>query len=163
MIFKSNHAALDKTIRKLADVEANIASLQAKRAELLAAPDADNVSEIEQVGRSIEAERAAAEIYRDKIKALKNEVRREKYHEREKQRAAAIERISKKFAKREQIAEELEKAIERASQLYFEMTELLDLQSDWQFAPPSQPDLFRLDLKKIKKAGPQCRCRIICT
>jgi hypothetical protein len=69
MPFRSDpSAALSKTERKLADVEANIVSLRAKRAEtLLSAEDAGAVVAID---KAIEAEQANAAIYRDRIKGL---------------------------------------------------------------------------------------------
>jgi hypothetical protein len=53
VIFKSSNpqAALDKTRRKLGDVEANIAELKTKRAALLAAADADNIGEVQAVNK----------------------------------------------------------------------------------------------------------------
>jgi len=69
MIFKSDpSAALDKTRAKLSSVEETLASLRAKRAEvLLVAEDAGAVVTID---KAIEAEEANAAIYQDRIRAL---------------------------------------------------------------------------------------------
>ena len=57
-------AALEKTRRKLADVEANIAALQTSRTEKLATTE--DIAEVQSIDRAILAERTAAEIYRTK-------------------------------------------------------------------------------------------------
>jgi hypothetical protein len=71
--FKSNSAAIGKARQKLFDVEANIASLEAKRTEKLAQAD---IAEIQQIDSAITAERSASAIYADKIQALEAELRR---------------------------------------------------------------------------------------
>jgi hypothetical protein len=84
-IFKGDPAAaLDKARQKLADVESNIAALQATRsAKLVVAEDATDILAID---RSIAAERANLEIYKDKIRALAEECRKGVYAQREKDR-----------------------------------------------------------------------------
>jgi hypothetical protein len=125
MIFKSNPAAaLHKTRRKLADVEANITSLKVKRGELLATADADNIAEIQTLNKAIEAEESARTIYVDKVKALQEEVRKVTYAEREGQRAKQIEKIKERLQRRETLASELSLAIARVGRLYSAM--LLD-------------------------------------
>jgi len=108
MIFKDPAAALDKTRRRIADVDSNIESLKAKRQELLATPDDDNVADIQRINKSIEAEEANKKIYEAKVIALAEEVRRGEYQSREKRRKEAIEKIAAKLTKREEIATQLE-------------------------------------------------------
>jgi hypothetical protein len=57
-------AALEKAKRRLDDVEANVAQLQASRIERLKAED---IGAIVSIDKAIEAEKIAAGIYRDKI------------------------------------------------------------------------------------------------
>jgi hypothetical protein len=65
-LFKPDtQSALDKTRRKIADVEASIADPQAKRSEKLA--QTDDVTEVLAVDKAIDAERAALEIYKSHI------------------------------------------------------------------------------------------------
>jgi hypothetical protein len=72
--FKSDpQAALDRARSKLAGVESNITALQEQRAAKLVT--AEDASEVLAIDKSIAAERANAEIYRDKIRALQEECR----------------------------------------------------------------------------------------
>jgi hypothetical protein len=92
-MFKSDPtAALDKARRKLSSVDENLASLRAKRAEvLLSAEDAGAVVAIDQ---AIEAEQRNAEIYKDKIRALQEECRKVEYQGREDRRKKAIAKMA---------------------------------------------------------------------
>jgi len=137
-MFKSNpQAALDKTRRKLADVEANITSLKVKRAQLLATADADNIGEIQTVNKAIEAEETARTIYGDKVKALQEECRKITYQEREEQRKKAIEKIAAKLKKREEIAAELELLLVRTGHLFVQLTTPEELEREWPFPRPA--------------------------
>ena len=79
-LFKPDtQGALDKTRRELADVEANITALLAARTEKLA--QTDEIAEIQAVDKAVEAERAAAEIYRDKA-VVAGRIRPRSVHER---------------------------------------------------------------------------------
>jgi hypothetical protein len=134
MIFKSSNpqAALDKTRAKLASVESNIIELRAKRAEtLLSAEDAGAVVAID---KAIEAELANAKIYQDRIKALQEECRRLEFQSREGQRAKQIEKIKERLAKREELAADLQFAIQRIGHLYTELMSSNDeTESLWKF------------------------------
>jgi hypothetical protein len=150
VIFKSNPtAALDKTRRKLGDVEANIADLKTKRASLLAEADADNIGEVQAVNKHIEAEQAAAEIYRDKIKALQEECRKVTYAEREGQRAKQIEKIKERLTKREETAAALQLAINRVGHLYTELMANDEVESLWKF--PHQAGFAAIDRRGVNR------------
>jgi len=148
MIFKTDPAAaLDKTRNKLASVDDNIASLRAKRAEvLLTAEDAGAVTTID---RAIAAEEANAAIYRDRIKALQEECRRVTYEERESQRKKAIGEISRGLKKREATAAALQEAIERVGQLYEQLVTRDELDQFWPFGLPHA--LIDIDRRSIDK------------
>src|SRR6516164_4522938 len=100
MIFKSNsQAALDKAAAKISAIEQNISELRtARQAKLVTAEDA---AEVLQTDRAIQAEEVNLQIYRDKVRALKEEVRKQQYQEREDQRAKAIAKIKERLDKRE--------------------------------------------------------------
>jgi hypothetical protein len=150
VIFKSSNpqAALDKTQRKLGDVEANIASLKEKRAAtLLTVEDAGAVVAID---KAIEAEQANAAIYRDRIRALQEEVRRLEFQSRESDRAKQIEKIKERLTKRETIASELSLAIARVGHLYGELTGKNDeVESLWKF--PGRGGWAQIDRRGIDR------------
>jgi hypothetical protein len=132
MIFKSDPtAALDKARKKLSGVDENLASLRAKRAEvLLTAEDAGAVVAIDQ---AIEAEQSNAEIYKDRIKALQEECRKLEYQGREDRRQKAIAKISARLKKREETASKLQVALTTIGPLYSELMAHDEIESDWPF------------------------------
>jgi multidrug efflux pump subunit AcrA (membrane-fusion protein) len=133
--FKSDPvAALARAQDKLAGVRANIAALQVTRAEKLVTTE--SAEEILRIDSALTAERANYEIYHDKIKALAEEVRREEFQKRETQRQAAIEKISEKLKKREQIARQLELSLARTGHLFSELLENDDVYGLWPFSTP---------------------------
>jgi hypothetical protein len=151
-LFKSDpRAALEKARDKLLNVETNIGSLGARRAEaLLTAEDASAVVAIEQ---AIEGERRNAAIYRDRIKALEEECMKLEYQSREDRRKKAIAKISAKLKKREEIAARLQSMLTAAGQLYSELTAPDgDLELDWPFGRPGF-GFSHLDLKTV---GREC-------
>jgi hypothetical protein len=94
-LFKGDPAsALAKTKQRIADVVANIETLKARRQELLALSDDDNVVEIQRATKAIEAEEANRAIYEAKARALVEEARKVTYQEREGQRTRAINKIT---------------------------------------------------------------------
>ena len=149
MIFKTDPAAaLEKTRAKLASVDDNIASLRAKRAEvLLTAEDAGAVVAID---KAIEAESANAAIYRDRIKALQEECRRVTYEEREQQRKKAIGEIKQGLKKREATAAALQEAIERVGQLYEQLVTRDELDQLWPFGLPGH-DFVDIDRRSVDR------------
>ena len=142
-------AALEKTRRKLADVEANIAALQTSRTEKLATTE--DIAEVQSIDRAISAERTAAEIYRDKIRIFEEEVRRERYVDRERQRKASIAGIEKKLAAREAIAEKIDATIDQLGSLYFELLGSPSLEPDWPFGRGPHPGWGRVDADAIRR------------
>jgi hypothetical protein len=147
MIFKSDPtAALDKARKKLSSVDENLASLRAKRAEvLLSAEDAGAVAAIDQ---AIEAEQRNAEIYKDRIKALQEEIRRHAFEDREDRRRAAIKKLSAHVAKRADIAAKLEAAITEVGDLYDQLV-APDCAADvWPFPSPPFADFDRAPVSK---------------
>jgi len=149
LLFKGDPAAaLTKTQDKIAAIGSNIAQLQATRtAKLVIAEDA---AEVLTVDRAIEAERVNLQIYRDKAKALQEEVRRGVYAEREKQRKQAIEKISAKLDKRTEIAAKLQTAIESVSELYFELMERDEIELLWPFGNSNRLG-FHIDKRSVDK------------
>src|SRR5262249_49442151 len=146
--FKSDPSAtLDRTRRKLEDVKANLLQLEAKRKDVLLNSEVEEVAALDQ---AITAEQRVIELYQDKIKLIEEEVRRVRYHEKEKQRAVAIEQIAAKFEQRAKIADELQKTIQKVSELYLELTEPAQLEQLWPFPSPFA-GFGRLDLKKINR------------
>jgi hypothetical protein len=109
-LFKGDPAAtLGKARQKLADIESNITALQATRAAKLVVTESPE--EVLAIDRSIGAERANAEIYRDRIKALQEECRKATYADREQQRKKAIEKIAAKLKRRETLAAQLQRPL----------------------------------------------------
>jgi hypothetical protein len=76
MFGASPQAALDKTNRKIADIDANLADLAEKRQRLLASTDDDSVAAVQWLDKAADAERAARGILADKAKALAEECRK---------------------------------------------------------------------------------------
>jgi hypothetical protein len=141
-------AVLDKTRAKLSGVEDNIASLRTKRAEvLLAAEDAGAVVTID---KAIEAETANAAIYRDRIKALQEECRRQLFQQREGERAMAIEKIALKLKRREAIAAQLEDALGTIGRLYSELLGNDEVSVLWPFSKPGH-GWATLDIHSVNK------------
>jgi hypothetical protein len=128
MIFQKNDpvAALAKTREKLFSVEENILSLRAKRAEVLL--NAEDASAVTTIDRAIDAEEANARIYEDRIKALEEACRRDKYAAKEAERKKAIAAIGRKLGERVQVAEAYEASLKRTAELYRELmaSELVD-------------------------------------
>lgn len=73
----------------------------------------DEPSEIVTLDKAIEAETANLQILGDRVRALKEEVRKATFSDREQQRKKAIEKIAAKLKKRETLAAELQATIER--------------------------------------------------
>jgi hypothetical protein len=137
MIFKSDPAtALEKTKRRIADVDATIEALKVRRQELFALPDDDNVADIQRINKSIEAEEANKAIYQAKVIALAEEVRRGEYHSREKQRKDAIEKIASKLERRVELASEIELAVNRLGHLFSQLVTPDEIERFWPFPHP---------------------------
>jgi DNA anti-recombination protein RmuC len=150
MIFKSDPAAaLDKARKKLSSVDENLASLRAKRAEvLLSAEDAGAVVAIDQ---AIEAEQRNAEIYKDRIKALQEECRKVEYQGREDRRTKAIAKISARLKKREEAASKLQAMLADVGRLYSELTaQDGDLELEWPFGRPGH-GFSHIDRRSVDK------------
>lgn len=150
-LFKSSdpQAALGKARRKLFSVDENLASLRAKRAEvLLTAEDAGSVVAVDQ---AIEAELRNAEIYKDRIKALQEECRKAEYQTREDRRKKAIAKISARLRKREELASKLQAALTTVGPLYSELMALGgDLELERPFGRPG-PGFSTIDRRSVDK------------
>jgi hypothetical protein len=150
MIFKTDpQAALGKARKKLSGVDENLASLRAKRAEvLLTAEDAGSVVAVDQ---AIEAELRNAEIYKDRIKALQEECRKAEYQTREDRRKKAIAKISARLRKREELASKLQAALTTVGPLYSELMALGgDLELERPFGRPG-PGFSTIDRRSVDK------------
>ena len=141
--------ALEKAHRKLIDVETNIAALQVSRTEKLAMTE--DITEVQSIDRTISAERTAAEIYRDRIRILEEEVRKERYVDRERQRKVSLAGIEKKLAVRETIAEKIDATIDQLGSLYFELLGSPSLEPDWPFGRGPHPGWGRVDADTVRR------------
>lgn len=148
-IFSANpQAALDKTLNKIAAIEQNISELRvARQAKLVVAEDA---AEVMQTDRAIQAEEVNLQIYRDKVRALKEEVRKGEYAQREKDRRAAIEKIKAKLKRREETAADLQAAIERVGELFSDLVGRDEAEQHWPFPRPGH-GFAVLDLRGVNK------------
>jgi hypothetical protein len=149
-MFKSDPTvALEKALKKLSNVDENLASLRAKRAEvLLSAEDAGAVAAIDQ---AIEAERRNAEIYKDRIKALQEECRKAEYQGREDRRTKAIAKIFARLKKREELASKLQAMLPTFGRLYSELVTLDgDLELEWPFGRPGH-GFSHVDRRSVDK------------
>jgi hypothetical protein len=108
------------------------------------------VTEIQRIDAAIAAEVAAREIYVAKVAALNEEIRKERYHQREADRRKAITAITKKLTQRERVGAEREAAIELVGRKYAELISLPSLIDDWPFASVSW-DLTRMDMKPVNR------------
>jgi len=128
------NTALSKARQKLADVENNIAALQAQRTAKLVI--AETPEEVLAIDRSIAAERANAEIYRDRIRALQEECRKGVFAEREQQRSKSITKIKERLKRREVLAAKLQSLIEQVGVTYSELVAPDEIESEWCFSRP---------------------------
>jgi hypothetical protein len=111
--------ALKATEAALAETESRIFGLEQERAGKLL--ETDGLDEIETLDRQIRAEREAALIHRDRLVALKAEVRRQEFEALDRQRGVRIAATEKSLAERDAIAVKLETAIADMGRLYFEL------------------------------------------
>jgi hypothetical protein len=134
-LFKQDpRLALAKTEDKIGSVQANIEALRGRRAEKLL--EAEDPSEVVRLDKSIEAEQANLVILNDRVVALKEEIRRHAFEDREDKRRAAIKKLSAHLAKRETIAAKLEAAITEVGDLYDQLN-APDYAADvWPFSAP---------------------------
>ena len=134
-LFRGDPAAeLVKSGQKLVELERNIASLQATRARKSVTK---NPEEILKIDAAIAAERANAEIFKDRIRALQEECRKATYSDRESRRAKALAKIKERLKRREALAADLQTSIEAVGRLYVELTTPDELESDWPFPRPA--------------------------
>jgi hypothetical protein len=116
-LFKQDPAlALEKTEAKIVSVRNNIVTLRAQRASKLL--EAEDPGEVVRIDRAIEAEEANLVILNDRTVALREEIRRHAFEDREDKRKAAIKKLSTALAKREAIAATLEATITEVGELY---------------------------------------------
>jgi hypothetical protein len=134
-LFKQDPAlALAKTEDKIASIRANIEALQAKRAEKLL--EAEDPSEVVRIDAAISAEEKNIEILNDRTVALREEIRRYAFEDREDKRKAAIKKLSTHLAKREAIAAKLEAAITEVGEFYSQLTAPDYAADAWTFSSP---------------------------
>jgi hypothetical protein len=147
-LFKQDPAlALAKTEDKIASINANIEALQAKRAEKLL--EAEDPSEVVRIDAAISAEQANIVILNDRILALKEEIRRHAFEDREDKRKAAIKKLSTALGKREAIAAKLEAAITEVGELYSQLVTPDYAVDGWPFpAPHAFADFDRAPVDK---------------
>lgn len=115
-------------------MESNITALQATRSAKLV--DAEGPEEVLAIDRAITAERANAEIYKDKITALQEECRKITYAEREEERWKSIAKIKERLKKRESLAVQLQLALETVGKLYVELTGRDEVELEWPVPKP---------------------------
>jgi hypothetical protein len=135
-IFRQDPAlALAKTEDKIGSIRANIEALRAKRAEKLL--EAEDPSEVIRLDQSIEVEERNLIILADRTAALREEIKRHAFENREDKRKAAIKKLSAHLAKREATAMKLEAAITEVGELYSQLNAPDYAAEAWPF--PSRP------------------------
>ena len=142
MLRRDTAALLDRARAAFAAAEARIAELGEERSAMLLSDSGfDAVWNVEKL---IAEQTAVARTRADQIRALEEQLRREHLAEVERQRAAAITGLERKFAAREALAAEVE---EKARSFAAAWLELLDSRAaalaDWPeaFPRPRQDDL----------------------
>jgi hypothetical protein len=146
-LFKQDPAlALAKTEDKIASIRANIEAFRAKRAEKLL--EAEDPSEVVRLDKSIEAEEANLVILNDRVRALKEEIRRHAFEDREDKRRAAIKKLSAHLAKRADLATQLEAAITEVGELYSELNAPDYAADAWPFPSPPFADFDKSPVDK---------------
>jgi hypothetical protein len=125
--------ALKATEAALAETEARIKGLRDQRtAKLL---ESEGLDEVSLLDRQIEAQASTAGIHRDRIQALKAEVRREAQLAADREIAARVAETEKKLAKRDATVALLETAIRDFGRLYFELADQnLEIAKLWGFS-----------------------------
>jgi hypothetical protein len=163
-LFKQDPAlALAKTEDKIASIRANIEALQAKRAEKLL--EAEDPSEVVRIDAANSAEEKNIEILNDRTVALREEIRRYAFEDREDKRKAVIKKLSTHLAKREAIAAKLEAAITEVGEFYSQLTAPDYAADAWTFSSPghalrpSKKRLAGLCTAWFRATACQCRTR----
>ena len=136
MIFKRDvPTALAKQRALLAADEQKITELLRTRAAVLL--ESESVTEVEELDQRVAALRRACAIHRDRIAALEVQVRAEARERLEHRRIAAVKVIEKKLAARTAVATELEAAVRRYADLYFELLAAPNIAADWPWRLPA--------------------------
>jgi hypothetical protein len=117
----SPHAALSAARGAFAETEIKIADLQRGRAAKLL--DSDGVDEVAAIDHQIEQQQKAAGILRDRIAALRGEIRHQAQLAADREIAARTAETEKALTKRDAIAVQLEKSIRDYGRLYFELND----------------------------------------
>jgi hypothetical protein len=117
-------SALAKAEEQLSAAEARLTDLQSRRSEALLE---DGLTPVERVDHEIAQQRRTISILDDRIAALEAELERQRVEALERERAAAIAVLEKRFAKRVELAREVEKALEVFASRWHE---LLDSRAD---------------------------------
>jgi hypothetical protein len=117
----------------LAQTEAKILELgQQRTAKLL---DTDGTDEVAAIDRLIDQHQGAAGIYRDRMTALRDEVKRARAQAAAAAMAARVAATEKALAERDAIAAKLESAIRDMGRLYFDLIDAnLGLAKLWGFS-----------------------------
>jgi hypothetical protein len=113
--------ALHATETALAEAESKIRSLGEQRAAMLL--ESDGVDAVSALDRQIEQHQTAAGILRDRLAALRGEIRHQAQLAADRQIAARVAETEKKLAKRDATAALLETAIRDFGRLYFELND----------------------------------------
>ncbi len=102
----------------ISDVEQEIVGLREIRAAKLLD---DDLAEALKIGEKIAAAERRLGVHRDRVEALKREVRRVEQERLDRERAALIAETERAIVKRDEKAAELETAIRDMGRLYFEL------------------------------------------
>jgi hypothetical protein len=138
--------ALAKTEDKIASIRSNIEALRAKRSERLL--DAKDPAEVTKIDLAIEVEERNVTILADRVIALREEIRRNAFEDREDKRKAAIKKLTVHLAKRADIAAKLEAAITQVGELYTALN-APDYAADvWPFPSPPFADFDKMPVDK---------------
>jgi hypothetical protein len=147
-LFKQDPSlALAKTEDKIVSIQNNIEALKVRRAERLL--ESEEPSEVVRIDKAIEAEQANLVILNDRTVALREEIRRHAFEDREDKRRAAIKKLSAQLAKRADIAAKLEAAITQVGEFYSQLVAPDYAVDGWPFpAPHAFADFDRAPVDK---------------
>jgi hypothetical protein len=113
---------LEKAKAALAQAEGRIAELKVEREKRLLAND--ETEAVRGVDREITGIAEDIGIYRQRIAKLEEELRDQRHAQRERTKAKQIAKLERILAKRSAIAHELQEAIKRMGDLFFELAEM---------------------------------------
>lgn len=151
MLFRSNPTAgLKKAEQALAISETKIEELQAARH--LALLEADTVESVAGFDSQIAKERAAADVHRDRIAALKAAVRAAQAEQMEAQRRAALTEVQKRLDQQVELAKEVEAVVKQLGEKWAALLQWrTSILGGWPDSLPRPPADAFVDVRAIQR------------